>query len=330
MISRVADHCFWMGRYLERAESTSRVLRVTSSLVLDAILPPAQVWTSALAVCGEDEPFLALHGSAATADGLRVTEFLTWDARVPSSLVNSVSATRENARSIREVVSLEAWEAINELHIWLNDGGGRREWEARPDAFYRQVRAGTQLILGAVEHTMLHDNAFDFIVLGVLLERVGQTARILDVHHHALMQLPPDLVREETLWLSLLRACAGFEPFMKRQAGRVSPGEVATFLMLEPRFPRSLVFCLHEAGQRLASIRTPGDQSFPPLRCQARLAALETFLASRRVGDEDLHALLTQVVDETAAICGELHQELFEAPQRDRPAPGAERPWAEA
>ncbi len=110
----------------------------------------------------------------------------------------------------------------------------------------------------------------------------------------------------------------------------MTPGEVATFLMLEPRFPRSLVFCLHEADQRLASVRTPGDQAFPALRCQARLAALETFLASRRVKDEDLHALLTQVVDETAAICGELHQELFAAPQRARPAAGDEQPRAEA
>jgi len=329
MISRVADHCFWMGRYLERSESTSRVLRVTSSLVLDAILPPAQVWTSALAVCGEDEAFAERHGAAAMAEGVRVTEFLTWDPTVPSSLARSIHAVRENARSIREVVSLEAWEAINELHVWLHESG-RAEWAVRPDAFYRQVRTGTQLILGAVEHTMLHDNAFDFIMLGVFLERVGQTARILDVHHHALMQLPPDLVREETLWLSLLRACAGFEPFMKRKAGRVTPGEVATFLMLEPRFPRSLVFCLREADQRLASIRSPGDEAFPPLRCQARLAALETFLGSRRVEDEDLHALLTHVVDETAAICGELHEELFRAPPRPWPVAHAEQSRAEA
>ncbi|HZJ55679.1 MAG TPA: alpha-E domain-containing protein [Myxococcaceae bacterium] len=312
----MADHCFWMGRYLERVESTSRVLRVTSSLVLDAILPPEQVWTSALAVSGEEESFVERNGVAAVGDGFRVTEFLTWDPAVRSSLARSVQAARENARSIREVVSLEAWEAINELHVWLHDGSGRTEWAVRPDAFYRQVRTWTQLILGAVEHTMLHDNAIDFIMLGVFLERVGQTARILDVHHHALMQLPADLVREETLWLSLLRACAGFEPFMKRKAGRVTPGEVATFLMLEPRFPRSLVFCLGEADQRLASIRSPGDEAFPPLRCQARLAALESFLASRRVPDEDLHALLTRVVDEIAAICSELHEELFQAPQR--------------
>ena len=177
---------------------------------------------------------------------------------------------------------------------------------------------------------MLHDNAFDFIWLGVLLERVGQTARILDVHHHALMQLAPDLVRDETLWLSLLRACSGFEPFMKRKAGRVTPGEVAAFLMLEPRFPRSLLFCLREADQRLASIRVPGDQAFPPLRCQARLAALETFLVSRRVESEDLHDLLTQVVDETALVCSELRQELFQPPVHPAPVSLPARPCVQA
>ena len=117
---------------------------------------------------------------------------------------------------------------------------------------------------------------------------------------------------------------------MKRKAGRVTPGEVATFLMLEPRFPRSLLFCLREADQRLASIRAPGDKAFPPLRCQARLAALEAFLVSRDVEDEDLHALLTQVVDETALVCSELRQELFQPPVRPAAVPLPARSRAEA
>lgn len=84
-------------------------------------------------------------------------------------------AARENARSIRQVVSLESWEAINELYLWLQTRDGRDEYASHRGAFYRHVRAATQLILGAVEHTMLHGNAFDFISLGILLERVGQT-----------------------------------------------------------------------------------------------------------------------------------------------------------
>jgi uncharacterized alpha-E superfamily protein len=318
VISRVAEHCFWLGRYLERAESTSRVLRVTYGLALDSILPPAQVWGPAVTVSGEDDSFGARHEATRREDGELVQQFLTWDQEVPSSLLRSVMAARENARSIREVVSLEAWEAINELYLWLQSRSGRGEYDGNRDAFYRHVRAATQLILGALEHTMLHDNAFDFINLGILLERVGQTARILDVHHHALMQLPPNLVREESLWLSLLRACSGFEPFMKRSAGRVTPAGVAGFLILEPNFPRSILFCLHQAYERLANIRSPTDPVLPRLESQRRLSLLEGFLLeeSTQLDSTNLHELLTRVVEETATICAELGTELLAAPHR--------------
>jgi uncharacterized alpha-E superfamily protein len=333
VISRVADNCFWLGRYLERAESSSRVLRVTSALALDGILPPAQVWGSALTVSGEEESFGARSESGARADGEQVQQYLTWNADNPASILRSTGAARENARSIREVVSLEVWEAINEFHLWLQDKRSRAEYALHRDSFYRHVRASCQLILGAIQNSMLHDNAFDFISLGVLLERVGQTARILDVHHHALQQLPSSMVLEETLWLSLLRACSGFEPFMKRSAGRVTPSAVAAFLILEPKFPRSIRFCLHHAIRRLASIRSPDELVLPKLESQRRLRALETYIAEQPrwlEGREGLHQLLTHIVEETAAACEALGRELLAGPQRARPAEEASAAVEEA
>jgi uncharacterized alpha-E superfamily protein len=327
MISRVADNCFWLGRYLERAESGSRVLRVTLALALDGILPPAQVWGSALTVSGEDEAFAARFEPNARGDGEVVQEYLTWNTANPASIVCSAWAARENARSIREVVSLEVWEAINEFHLWLQDKRGRVDYGLHRDGFYRQVRASTQLILGAIQNSMLHDNAFDFISLGILLERVGQTARILDVHHHALLQLTSSVVLEETLWLTLLRACSGFEPFMKRSAGRVTPSAVAAFLLLEPKFPRSIRFCLHHASKRLASIRSPDEAVLPKLESQLRLRALEAFIAEQPrwlEGRESLHQLLTHIVEETAMACAELGRELLAGP------PPAQTPTAHA
>jgi uncharacterized alpha-E superfamily protein len=338
MISRVADNCFWLGRYLERAESSSRVLRVTSALALDGILPPAQVWGSALTVSGEDEAFAARFEQVARGDGEVVQQYLTWNMENPASIVRSASAARENARSIREVVSLEVWEAINEFHLWLQDKRGRGDYARHRDSFYRQVRASTQLILGAIQNSMLHDNAFDFISLGVLLERLGQTARILDVHHHALLQLPSSMVLEETLWLSLLRACSGFEPFMKRSAGRVTPSAVAAFLILEPKFPRSIRFCLHHACRRLASIRSPDELVLPKLESQRRLRALETYIAEQPrwlEGRESLHQLLTHIVEETATACADLGRELLAGPvapqtTAEDAAPTSEVPAAQA
>jgi len=323
MISRVADHCFWLGRYLERAESSSRVLRVTFALSLDGMLPAVQVWGSAVTVSGEDDSFGRRFEASRRADGELVQEFLTWDMEVPASLIRSVRAARENARSIREVVSLEAWEAINELHVWVHGQRARLEYQTRRDAFYRHVRAAAQLVLGSLEHTMLHDNALDFIMLGGLLERVGQTARILDVHHHALTQLPANLVREESLWLSLLRECAGFEPFMKRCAGAVTPAGVASFLILEPKFPRSILFCLREACLALERIRSPGDPVLPRLESYDRVRVLAGALADQgsALDGANLHLLLTRVVEETAAICNDVRRELLAGPPAPSPPP---------
>ncbi|MGO8968862.1 MAG: alpha-E domain-containing protein [Myxococcaceae bacterium] len=317
MISRVADHCFWLGRYLERAESSSRVLRVTSALALDGILPAGQVWGSAVTVSGEDEAFGARFSPSARGEGELVQQYLTWDTENPASIARSVSAARENARSIREVVSLEVWEAINEFHLWFHDKRGRDEYALRRESFYRRVRESTQLVLGAIQNSMLHDNAYDFISLGVLLERVGQTARILDVHHHALLQLPSSMILEETLWLSLLRACSGFEAFMKRSAGRVTPSAVAAFLVLEPGFPRSIRFCVHHASRRLASIRSPEELVLPKLESQRRLRTLEEFISGQprwSEGGESLHRLLTHIVEETTSACEELGRELLVGP----------------
>jgi uncharacterized alpha-E superfamily protein len=275
------------------------------------------VWGSALTVSGEDEAFAKRFESDGRGDGEVVQEYLTWNLANPSSIVRSAGAARENARSIREVVSLEVWEAINEFHLWLQDRRGRGDYARHRDSFYRQVRSSTQLILGAIQNSMLHDNAFDFISLGVLLERLGQTARILDVHHHALLQLPSTIVVEETLWLSLLRACSGFEPFMKRSAGRVTPSAVAAFLILEPKFPRSIRFCLHHATRRLASIRSPEETVLPKLESHRRLLALEAFIAEQPrwlEGRERLHQLLTHIVEETSTACAELGRELLAGP----------------
>ncbi len=221
MISRVADHCFWFGRYLERAESTARVLHVTNNLVLDAELPAQQCWLPVVIVSGERAHFFAKYGEEAASDGELVQEYMTWAEDNLTCIQFSITAARDNARSIREVLSLEAWQTVNELYLWIHGPEARAVYARSRYDFYRRVRESIQLILGLLRSTMLHDTPLDFIWLGVMLERVGQTARVLDVHHHTFTNLPSrNPIVETALWLSLLRACSGFEPFMKRhQAG---------------------------------------------------------------------------------------------------------------
>lgn len=318
MIARVAEHCFWLGRYLERAESTARVLQVTGTLALDAGLPPEQVWSPVVVVFGERERFGELHGAAAESDGEQVQQYMAWEQKNPSSLFEALYWARENARAIREVVSLECWEVLNELYLWMQSEEARREFKEHRYGFYRHVRRMAQLCLGLFRNTMLHDAPLDFITLGVLLERVGQTARVLDVHHHAFKQLPEShQVVETSLWLSLLRACSGFEAFMKRNQGKVTGDTVAAFLLFEQEFPRSIRYCLKSATRYLEEFHPPGTKNLPGGETVTLSKQLLARLRPDALADPDvtIHGLLTHVVDSTAALCQSLAAEFFGTPK---------------
>jgi uncharacterized alpha-E superfamily protein len=316
MISRVADACFWLGRYLERAEATARLLYVTRHLSLDAELEPAQCWWPVVIVCGEEPHFVEQFGGLVSNEGAgeQVELYMTWDEANFSSIRSSVHAARENARSIREVISLEVWESLNELYLWLGSDAARAEYEGARYSFYRHIRQYCQLTTGLMRSTMLHDLPLNFIWLGMLLERGGQTARVVDVHHHALTTRERTReVFEAALWLSLLRACSGMEPFLKRHRSRVTGDAVATFLIFEPLFPKSIAYSVHEAWTRFTVIRPPEEPSLPGGETLVRLAALDRWVNERSADGTlgDVHALCTHVVDEIAAICTGLSRELF-------------------
>lgn len=317
MISRVADHCFWMGRYLERAEATARLLFVTRHYMsLDAGLTPRQCWLPVLIATGEEADFTSRYGEKGADDGEAVQHHMTWDERNFSSIANCVSAARENARSIREVISSELWETVNELHLWFASPLARAEYQHERYGFYRKVRQACQLAAGYRRSTMLHDEPVNFMWLGVLLERVSQTARVVDVHHHALSLIEKtDQVVETALWLSLLRACSGFEPFIKVHQGKVTGDAVAAFLIFEGRFPKSVVYGVRGALSRFVEIRPPAEGELPGQETYERLRALDAWLAggARTHLPQDFHGVLTRVVDETASICDALAREMLGA-----------------
>jgi uncharacterized alpha-E superfamily protein len=322
LISRVADCCLWFGRYVERAEAIARELQATLNLALDGELGPRQCWYPLIVVSGVEADFRRGRGESALADGEEVQRYLAWDEDCTVSLRRTVTAARENARSIREVLSGETWEALNELHLWLGGAAAQIEWRGHRDGFYRRVRQGTQLVLGLLRSTMLHDTALDFIWLGVLLERTGQTARLVDVHHHAFTAEAAHQVVETALWLMLVRACSGLEPFMKAHAGHVTGQAVARFLVGEARFPRSITYCVRSAYERLCAIRPLGDDALPGAGALARLGALDAWVRALPVDAAGLHEALTHVVDEIAAIGDTVGREfLGYGPAPTAPAP---------
>jgi uncharacterized alpha-E superfamily protein len=320
VISRVADHCFWVGRYLDRAESTARLLQVTRSLAFDAEMPTTAVWRPVVTVSGQYADFAERFGDRAAGMGDVVQRYMTWAPENEVSIRNSIWGAREGARSVREVLSLDIWQATNELYLWFVSEEAQKQFQIDRDDIYRQIRRQTQLSLGLVRSTMLHDTPMDILWLGVLLERIGQTARILDMHHYLLDE---DVDEDEdvgagsgkhqivqtSLWLSLLRTCSGFEAFMRVHKGRVTGHDAVEFLLFEERFPRSLRYCVRSAvglvrriwPEQLASI------GGAPL---ARLAALDDWLGERKrdLLPSSIHDLLTHVVDEVALTCSETRQ----------------------
>ena len=322
MISRVAEHCFWFGRYVERAESTARLLQATRTLVFDAGLPVTQCWQPLVIVSGEYPSFCERFGAAAAGDGERVQAELTWSPDIAVSLASSVRAARECGRVIRDVLSLDTWETINELYHFLGRDSTRQLYREDREELYRSVRRGTQLTLGLVRSTMLHDEPMSFLWLGAMIERAGQVARLLDMHHHTIelereRQDAHDIVKV-ALWLSLLRACSGAEAFMKRHQGRVSAQALVSFLLFESSFPRSLRYCLRSSRSLLRAIWPAGGESGTERPSTARLDALLGHLEAHEeiIGAADIHALLTHIVDESTAICTLVSTDILGPPSK--------------
>jgi uncharacterized alpha-E superfamily protein len=312
VISRVADHCFWVGRYIERAESTARLLQVTRALAFDAELPPLACWRPLVIVSGQFLEFAGNLGADAAGNGDVVQRYMTWAPENPMSIRNSIRAAREGARSIREVLGHEIWQATNELYLWFAGEEAAASYVQDRDEVYRNVRRSTQLCLGLVRSTMLHDEPMDFLWLGVLLERIGQTARILDMHHHIQQGAeggPQPLLLQTALWLSLLRACSGFEAFMRREQGRVSREAAVSFLLYEARFPRSLRYCVRSALALAGRLDATGGKG-AVTAARERLGALDRWLDAQEAKSIPLsvHGLLTHVVDEASTACHELQQ----------------------
>jgi uncharacterized alpha-E superfamily protein len=315
MISRVAEHCFWLARYLERAENTARVLEVNHTLLLDFHVPVEQQWRPLLIICG-------VHDYKKEPTAENVQEFMTWDRDNPFSIASSLAWARENARIIREVISAEMWERMNFYHLWMQDDEARALYENHRSEFYAQVRRINQLLHGIADTTMSHGEAWEFFKLGTYLERASQTARIMDVKYHVLLPRVEDVGSpvDNAHWVAILMSCSGYEPFHKKP--RLMPldpaGAVAEFLIFDEQFPRSIRRCLWECESATAFVagNAVGREPSEPER---QIAALIAYLDARKMPDvirEGLHETLTHVVDSVHGIGEAIHAAFFAADVR--------------
>jgi uncharacterized alpha-E superfamily protein len=326
MLARLAENLFWAGRYLERAEDTTRMVDVTYHTLLES--PPAEVassWSQLLEV---------LHLRAAYGDHpiepARVLRFLVLDRDQPGSITSSVASARENVRSVRELVSSELWEAVNDLHLALGRRDLRRDLADQPYELFGQVRRDCMTIYGTASETMPRDDGWRFMALGRVLERAEMTCRLLDVRFSQLQALAGPSERLGGLttaddgsaevargpdradfhaWIAVLKSASAFEAYRRRYRSSMDPADVVEFLLLAPDLPRSVVFCLGTA-QRLLEDLADGRSS----RAVRRVGRCRASLQYRDVGElfeVGLHEFLEQVQERINGVAEDVAAEFF-------------------
>lgn len=320
MISRVAECCFWLLRYVERAESAARLLDVNHDVALDASVRDSQRWKPVVIVMGEQEGFEKQLGEDAYDNDDLCVEYLTWNEKNPASIYSCLHWARENARTTREVISREMWEVLNTGWQWLNQSG-RQAYRSDRSAFYERVRSLCGEFHGLTHNTLSHGEAFDFMRTGTMLERINQTARVMDVKYHWIERSPTpgrESPMEAAQWVALLRLCCAMEPFFKQQRALATGTGVVEFLLKDALFPRSVLHCYTHLETSLGRIDALTRRTTPS---KARVLAnsMVEKLSNADVNGilrQSLHDEITSIIDNTAELNSALQREFFDPPMR--------------
>ena len=298
MLSRIAESLYWIGRYVERAEDTARILDVHLQRML------ADPWTQEDAAC---RSLLAVMGMP-TADGpftsARVVGLLGLDERNPSSVVGALAAARENARGAREAVSSEMWECLNSTWHGLQNARRRVEQQG-VHAFFRWVRERCAVMAGLTDATMSRDEGWLFLVLGRSIERVDMTARLLRTHERAGGSIPS--------WLTLLRSSGAWETFLRTYRGSLDDRHAAEFLLLDRLFPRSVFAALSSAESCLTDLEPDPGRAGVATDAQRIVGRARTNLEFRGADDliDDLSPVLTSLEKTCQQVNGAVSRRYF-------------------
>jgi uncharacterized alpha-E superfamily protein len=310
MLSRVADSIYWLNRYIERAENVARFIDVNLHLMLDLPTDINQQWQPLIYTTGDLELFQNHYGEI---NGENVIQFLTFDGDYPNSIISCVQKARENARSIREIISSEMWEEVNAFYLMLKETSSGKPLDELPD-FFAQVKMSSHRFAGVMDATMSHNEGWHFGQVGRFLERADKTARILDVKYFVLLPsaewvgTPLDQIQ----WIALLKSASAYEMYRKCQH-RITPNNVAEFLILNRQFPRSVHFCLWQAEQCLHEItNTPvGTWRNGAERSLGQLCSQLGYLTIDDIIESGLHEFLDQMQSSINQVADRVYSSFF-------------------
>lgn len=303
MLARHAEDLFWIGRYLERAEDTARLLDVTHQSALEGgARSSEELWRELLEVLYLDDVF------SEDAEPETVTTFLVTDRSHHGSLVSIVGHARENALASREWLSAEFWEAINALDIELRNVGLERLLLQSPYDVFRRIKSGCQALAGVADSSLPRSEAYRFMVLGAMLERAMITARVTMVWQRRLGGFAGPAAYPE--WVKLLKSLSAYEAYLRDFRAAMQPERVLQFLLQDPEFPRSVFYCLAMAEDQLQIIGE-GEYARQSRRAVGRLRAELEFAEPVGLDADALSAFLERVEESILELPDVVEHEFF-------------------
>ncbi len=302
MLGRSANGIYWMSRYLERAENCARLLDVGFRMALTrGDHAQEEEWRSVLVTIGQNEDFLQRNGDYT---GPQVCNFILRDKDNPASVLRMIEYARTNARAVRTSITREVWEATNESWMLLREMLSRPPRESEMGAILSAIRRQAMLVRGAMEGSMLRNEVFNFSRIGTFVERADNTARILDVKYHVLL---PSIAwvgssLDNVQWETVLRSVAGDRAYRWLNAGGMDPRGIAEFLILDRRFPRSLVFCYEKIRSNMTGLALQYGGETEAHGLLRHAGARLHQLTIEAIFERGLHEFLTEFIGDTIRI----------------------------
>lgn len=275
LLSRVADNLYWGARYLERAEDTARLVRAYTELVIDLPMRVTSTWDALLAVAGSRVEFDSFHLQITETD---IVRFLVTEATNPCSILCSVASARENLRTTREVLPRDAWQTVNDLHLYVGANASSGVERRTRSRFLSRVIADSQQLDGVMSTSMSRDAAYELWRLGQALERADMTTRVVGVRAASLLASRNDPadhvggVYEDVQWMGLLRSVSALQMYQRRTRGPIDPVGAVRFLLFDTEFPRSVASCVNRMRESLMSLPKT-ELTLPTLDALAELLA---------------------------------------------------------
>ncbi len=308
MLGKTAGGLYWMFRSLERAGNTARLIEAGFRIALTRSTDPESEWKSIIVTSAAQAAFEAKYN---VYDSTNVTDFLLRDPDNPNSVLSVIKVARDNARLVRTALTTEVWSSVNETWMLFNHILKEPVPETDLPEVLAAIRQQASLVRGAHNGTMLRNDIYDFCQLGTFIERMDSTSRIIDVKYHALLPAASFVGSrmDNVQWEMILRSVSAHAAFRWAVDGDYNAPNIANFLILDPRLPRSLAYC---TSQLVSNLEYLAQDYGEPSKSLELAQDLHARLKNHDIGsifDEGLHEFLTRFISDTSALGFQVEQD---------------------